>query len=430
VCDLTAIENSASSVKESNSSAFLFVALFLFFWITTNPFSLLVTATDGPLADSSNFINQIVTLALTGGLLIFAFNSPARAAIFRPRFLLAMIFVWYLFASMLSAHPDLAVKRVILAFLTCLNASIFLHLPRSDKHFATLLGIAMLFTLIVAYYGVFFIPRLGIHQASDAFEPMLAGYWRGHFAHKNVAAGIMVMAVFFGLFLYSSERRVLGTVIIILSVFFLSKTGGKTSTAALPAILVVAWVFENWKWTRIPIVIGGSLAINLFTIGSAVYEPIQSFLKDLGIDTTFTNRTDIWNFAFSAIAEKPFTGYGLQAFWQTSELIYSGGKMETWAVNATSAHNAYLDTLLSAGIPGLIMTVIWLIILPLYYVSKADTSGNNPHVTRLFIRLWLYGIITACVESMFFQSGSPLWFAFLFSIFGLQLQGQARLVST
>ena len=44
----------------------------------------------------------------------------------------------------------------------------------------------------------------------------------------------------------------------------------------------------------------------------------------------------------------------------------------------------------------------------------------------LFARIWLYGIVSACVESLFFQSGSLIWFVFIVAIAGLRLQASAR----
>lgn len=418
------------NVSEKTGS-FLVILLFLFFWVTTSPYSTSFNVVNAdPLAGSSNLLNQVVTLFLSFSLLMMGLRSPLRSAILRPHFLFFLLFIWYLFVSSLSAHSDLAVKRVILAFITCINASVFLLLPRSDRHFARLLGIGTIIMLLVAYLGILFLPNIAIHQSSDILEPMLAGSWRGQFIHKNAAAAAMVLAVFFGFFVYSSQMRLLGVVIILLSTVFLFNTGGKTSSASLPAILLISWMFEKWRWSRIPIAIGGIIAVNAFTLGSVIYEPIRSFVNSLGVDPTFTNRSDIWELAISAIAKNPITGYGLQAFWQTPELMYRGGRLETWAVNATSAHNAYLETLLSAGIIGLVLTLLWLWILPLIYVSRAYKTSNNHNVTRLFVRIWLFSIYTACLESLFFQSGSPLWFSLLFSIFGLRLQARAHIVSS
>ncbi|MBR7560579.1 O-antigen ligase family protein, partial [Mycobacterium tuberculosis] len=77
----------------------------------------------------------------------------------------------------------------------------------------------------------------------------------------------------------------------------------------------------------------------------------------------------------------PFTGYGFQSFWQTEELVYSGGNVETWAVAAYNGHNGYLDTLLTTGIPGLVLTLIWLLFLPLRDIGRADKAANNPALT-------------------------------------------------
>ena len=73
--------------------------------------------------------------------------------------------------------------------------------------------------------------------------------------------------------------------------------------------------------------------------------------------------------------------------------------------------------------------MLWLLWLPLKDVGRADAAGNDPALTRLFTRIWLYGVFSACVESLFFQSGSLVWFFMLIAVFGLRLQGRATLVA-
>ncbi|QND54255.1 O-antigen ligase family protein [Phyllobacterium sp. 628] len=401
--------------------------MYFFFWIHTTPFPDL--SGDPSNANDSNLINQLSILILSGSYLLFALFSPMRQTILQPRILLCTLFLWYTFVSVISSYPAEALKHLVLAMLVCINAGIFLLLPATEERFAKLLGIATLIMLAVAYFGVFFLPVRAIHQASEVREPLLAGFWRGQFVHKNSAAAIMVIAVFFGLYVYSMKRRVTGGLIVVLSVIFLLHTGGKTSTAALPGILILAFIFETWKWTRIPIAVGSIALINFFTIGSAVSPAVRAFVTSLGIDASFTNRTDIWKVAFTAISQNPITGYGFQLFWGTKEIVYGGGSIETWAVAAFNGHNAYLDILLTTGIPGLLLTLTWLVFLPLKYISQATKTTNNPYLTRLFIRIWLYGVLTACVETVFFESGSPMWFSLLFAVFGLRLQANASLES-
>lgn len=421
-------DESPADLLRARIGTALFMATFLFFWITTTPFiDLTGAAVLDPSAGNSNRLNQIVSLALFAGMFAYGLAHPLRGIILQPRLLLAVLYIWFLFVSAISAYPMFGIKGTVLAVMVTINASVYLLLPASERHFAKMLGIGTLFMLAVAYYGILFKPTLAIHQASELREPMNAGLWRGHFPHKNSAAAAMVIAAFFGLFVMNVWSRMAGLAIVALSFNFLLHTGGKTSTAMLPAIVLLGWIFERFRFLRIPIVIGGVGLFNLFAVGSAVFKPLSDFVTELGIDATFTNRADIWRFAFTALAEQPITGYGFKAFWQTSELVNSGGSIETWAVAAANGHNSYLDIALTTGFPGLLLTVLWLLVLPLRNIARLAPAEEHSHLTRLYIRVWLYTIFNAGLESLFFEGGNLLWFTFLFSLYGLHLQSRAVL---
>ncbi|WEX74131.1 O-antigen ligase family protein [Sinorhizobium numidicum] len=403
----------------------LFMAIFLFLLITIDPYvDLTGAAILDPSAENSNRLNQIITLLIFGGMLINGLQHSLRSIILRPRWLHAAIFGWFLFTALLSNHPFLGIKALILAIIVQINASIFLLLPSSERQFAKLLATGTLIMLGIAYFGVILMPEVSIHQASELREPMNAGFWRGHFPHKNVAAGAMVIASFFGFFVMSVWSRGIGLAILALSCFFLIHTGGKSASAMLPAVLILAWLFERFRVLRIPIAVGGVATYNLLAVGPSVIRPLGEFVSSLGIDATFTNRADIWRFAFSAISEKPITGYGLKGFWQTSELVHSGGTVETWAVQAYNGHNGYLDILLHTGIPGLILTLILVLFLPLRDLNRRDESGMHSNMTRLFVRIWLYALFNAGLESIFFNSGSLLWFIFVVALYAFRLRSE------
>ncbi len=411
-----------------SAAPILFMAIFLFFWISMTPFvDLTGEGILDPSAGNSNRLNQIVSLSLFAGTLCYGVLHPLRGTILQPRALLLPMFGWFLFVSFISSHPMLGIKAVILTVMATINASIYLLMPSSEKQFAKMLAIGTLIMLATAYYGIVFKPQLSIHQLSELREPMNAGMWRGHFPHKNSAAAAMVVAAFFGLFVMKVWSRLAGIAIVVLSILFLVHTGGKTSSAMLPGILILAWIFERLRFLRIPIVIGGVGLFNLFAVGSAVFRPLGEFVTSLGIDATFTNRADIWRFAFTALAEHPITGYGVKAFWQTQELVYSGGSVETWAVAAANGHNSYLDIALMTGIPGLVMTLLWVLVLPLRDVARLPPAIERSHLTRLFIRVWLYVIFNAGLESLFFEGGNLLWFTFLYCLYGLRFQSSATL---
>ncbi|AUX79795.1 MULTISPECIES: O-antigen ligase family protein [Sinorhizobium] len=421
-------ETSAPDIARARVGAFLFMAMFLFLWVSITPYvDLTGEAILDPSAGNSNRLNQILALLLSAGMLGYGLLHPMRDIILQPRLLLAILSFWFLLVSLISAHPMLGIKGIVLSTIMTVNASIYLLLPASERHFAKMLGIGSLIMLGFAYYGILFKPTLAIHQASELREPMNAGLWRGHFPHKNSAASGMVLAAFFGLFVASSWSRITGLAIFALSFLFLVNTGGKTSTAMLPAILMLGWLFEKMRPLRALIVIGGVGLFNLFAVGSAVFRPLGEFITGLGIDATFTNRSDIWRFAFSALAERPLTGYGFRAFWQTEELVYSGGSVETWAVAAANGHNSYLDIALTTGFPGLLLTLVWLILLPLRDISRIAPEREKAPLTRLYIRIWLYTIFHAGLETLFFEGGSFVWFTFVFAIYGLHLQSSAVL---
>ncbi|MET4691836.1 O-antigen ligase family protein [Sinorhizobium fredii] len=421
-------ETSAPDAGRARVGAFLFMAMFLFLWVSITPYvDLTGEAILDPSAGNSNRLNQILALLLSAGMLGYGLLHPMRGIILQPRLLLSILCFWFLLVSLISAHPMLGIKGIVLSTIMTVNASIYLLLPASERHFAKMLGIGSLIMLGFAYYGILFKPTLAIHQASELREPMNAGLWRGHFPHKNSAASAMVLAAFFGLFVASAWSRMAGLAIFALSFLFLVNTGGKTSTAMLPAILILGWLFEKMRPLRALIVIGGVGLFNLFAVGSAVFRPLGEFISGLGIDATFTNRSDIWRFAFSALAERPLTGYGFRAFWQTEELVYSGGSVETWAVAAANGHNSYLDIALTTGFPGLLLTLIWLILLPLRDISRIAPGREHAPLTRLYIRIWLYTIFHAGLETLFFEGGSFVWFTFVFAVYGLHLQSSAVL---
>lgn len=409
----------------------LFLGVFAFYWITLTPFvDLTGAAVVDPVAGNSNALNQLVALALFGGLLLFFLIQRRGVRVFGPAWLLTLLLSWALVTSATALHPDLAIKRLILIGMIICNAGIVLVLPRTEADFARLSALVIGAVLAMSYFGIVFRPTLAIHQASEILEPMNAGLWRGIFAHKNSAAAAMVLAVFFGLFIARVRSRLVGWTMVILAAFFLSRTGGKSAALILPAILVLGWVIERFAWTRLPLILGGLIAFNVVAVGASVSEPLREFISSLGIDATFTNRSDIWRFAFEAISDRPILGHGFQSFWQTDALVYSGSTVETWAAVAYNGHNGYIDTMIDMGVPGLILTVIWLVILPIRDLGRAQKFDNSPAMTRLFTRVWLYTLVLTCLESTFYQGGGALWFCLLFSIFGLRLQGSARLVPT
>lgn len=409
-------------------ASILFVAVFCYFWIGINPLSDPQAGTLAAYGETSNVFNQLIVLGMSVLVMTLLALHPARELVLKAFWPIAAIFFWIALTIPFADSPDSAIRRSIYSLLVCICASAVLILPRDTNQFARLVGLCLLLAVGLSYFGVLVLPARAIHQATDLSEQALAGDWRGHFGHKNTAAAAMASAVFFGLYLMKMQRFWIGLVLVVLAGIFVLNSGGKTAAAMLPAVLIAIWIFERAGPMRLALVAGTLVVFNFITLTVAVSPPVAAFVSGLGIDASFTDRTSIWQLALSAVADRPLTGYGFQSFWQTDALFYGNHSASTWAVTAANAHNGYLDQLINGGWPLLILVIVWIVILPCRQASVALARESDPDLTRLYLRIWLFGLLTSCLESPIFENSGPLWFTLLIAVFGLRLQATAQLV--
>jgi O-antigen ligase len=282
--------------------------------------------------------------------------------------------------------------------------------------------------LAVCYLGVLLAPNLSMHLATDAQEPALAGNWRGSFGHKNMAAGVMAMLLFLGIYVVRSGALLSGAAIVGLSSLFLLYSAGKSSLTLCFAVLALTSLTTLVRsfWLRAVVLLTPLLLLNLFGVGTVVNESLAEVAKILPLDSSFTGRTDIWTFALQASQLRPLTGYGFAAFWGSTAVQNLPEGME-WAATAAHSHNGYLDTTLTMGLPGLALLIAVLVIAPLRNFQAADRGGNNGPLATAFLRIWLFGIYLSSLESFFFDRTDPLWFTFLVAVFGLHYLARFRL---
>lgn len=314
-----------------------------------------------------------------------------------------------------------------MAFIVCVAASIFLTLPKDEQHFARMVGACAAVVLALCYIGVMVVPRYAVHQFTDELEPMLEGDWRGLFSHKNTAGAAMVIIVFLGLYVSRALGVLYGLPIVLFALLFLFLSGSKTSAALLPVTMAVAFLLVRVPYIRLLTAFGTLATLCFFTIGSAVSERVAGMVSAVGVDATFTRRTEVWNLALEHIPKRLWTGYGYQSFWRNTDLMHGFREEFSWAVAAVNAHNGYLDILLTAGIPGMVLAAILLLFLPVRYIALAAKKGSERRLTELFTRIWLFGMLAACLESILLATNGALWFMMLIAVFGLRLQARAHL---
>jgi len=405
----------------------LFVGAFLAAWISFHPFQSLAQPPQA-VNEAGDLVNQLAFSGLFLTLLAWTWVHEPQRILFATRPALVILLLWIALTCVTSWEPALAVRRFAFAVVLLGIGAMVLLLPKSVRHFSDLIAAVTLITLIACYLGVLLVPQLAVHQATDFLEPEHAGEWRGVFSHKNQAGAVMVMFVFIGLFVMRMRSLALGGLIAALALIFLGFSGSKTAMGVLPMVLILSAIIGH---TRRPIVgitlvVAILFAFNLFSVGTVIFPAVQKLVAMVMPDATFTGRTDIWEVGVQAVAQRPITGYGFSAFFGTPEVVYGLGENQTWANEATDAHNAYLNLALTIGLPGLLLTILWAVVLPIADFYRLPSDARSAPMQLLFLRVCLYGIYSSCFESSIFQQVGEVWFFFMISAFGLRYASRMR----
>jgi O-antigen ligase len=405
----------------------LFVAAFLAAWISFHPFQSLAEPPEA-VTEGGDLVNQ---LAFSGLFLALAawtwFHTPQRVVLaLRPVFVLLML--WCALTCLTSWEPALAARRFAFALVLLGIGMMVLLLPKGIRHFSDLLAAVALITLVACYLGVLLVPQLAVHQATDFLEPEHAGNWRGVFAHKNQAGAVMVMIVFIGLFVMRMRSVALGGLITALALIFLGFSQSKTAIGVMPLVFILSAIISHSRRPAagITLVVMILFAFNLFSVGTVIFEPVHQLVAMVMPDASFTGRTDIWELGVQAVAQRPITGYGFSSFFGTDQVVYGLGENTTWANAATDAHNAYLNLALTIGLPGLLLTILWVVVLPVSDFYRLPSDAEAAPLQLLFLRVCLYGIYSSCFESSIFQQVGEVWFFFIVSVFGLRYASLMR----
>ena len=222
---------------------------------------------------------------------------------------------------MLSLDPGTSIRRLALTACVITVAAAMMLLPKSQHELMRWFSIAALALLAICYLGILLAPNVSIHLATDTQEPQLAGDWRGSFGHKNMAAAVMAMLLFLGIYIIRSGAWMTGVAIIGLSSLFLFYSAGKSSLALCFAVLVLTSLsVVRSFWLRAVMLLTPLLLLNMLSVGTVMCDGLAEIAKMLPLDSSFTGRTDIWTFAVQSLHQRLATGYGFAAFWGTGSI--------------------------------------------------------------------------------------------------------------
>jgi O-antigen ligase len=399
----------------------MLVGALLLVWISTEPFK----GVDQTDTLSGNIINQIAFsiagICAIGAL--FLIDIRALKPYARPAYILLL--GWMTISVVLSNNFAVSLRAFAFSSIVLLVGGAALVMPVGQRHFARLIGAATMAVLVISYLGLIAFPDAAMHTGADINEPEHAGLWRGPFDHKNLAGAMMVVFIMIGLYVARSVSRVFGFTIAGLAAVFLFFSFSKTSMGLVPVVLGLAWLSTrtNSLALRFLILLGPLFLFLFFTVGTVLLPSARAIVDMVSPGQTYTGRTAIWEFAFENASQRLLTGFGYEGFWGSDQVRFGEASQNTddIASGMVHGHNSYVDALVGMGLPGLVLTIMVLGVLPVVDHWRARLIAENAALAELFIRIWLFASFNACLESFFFRRADPVWFSMLLAVLGLRL---------
>ncbi|EBU8132038.1 O-antigen ligase family protein, partial [Salmonella enterica subsp. enterica serovar Java] len=267
----------------------------------------------------------------------------------------------------------------------------------------------------------------------DVYEPQHSGFWRGSFAHKNVAGPVMAFLSYIGFYLYRRGWRAIGAGIFVGAIFFLLQTGSKTTAGLVPAaILAVALPgLMGLRWLTAVGFILAMIVTAVGTLGVEFIPPFKAYITENMPDFTYTGRTQLWRFVSELIAQRPWTGFGFESVWGSPTVRDTYPAFDqTWDVRGiVNAHNGYLDIAVTMGLPALALACIAMMIVPAIDYLRVPKRRENIYLSDLFMMMIFFGAQNAFLESFFFKRAEPVWLLFFLAAFGMRYAARFPLKS-
>ncbi len=254
----------------------------------------------------------------------------------------------------------------------------------------------------------------------------------GIYSHKNTLGANAVIASLFALYAVSRadyRLRLAGALTLLSALLLLYLSQSKTSLGLLliaPVTAAGVVLIRRKLRIALPILLPVLAVPAIFLLcGGIAGFSYRSLSMIITGDSTFTGRTELWDFAVAHIAQKPWTGWGFQSFWGIGPLSPAARMTDSFIGVAPHAHNGYLDMLLQGGVIalGLFLTILLVIAWWIDKVADRDGAAGSFLASILLYTMlqnlletdWLQGMTTSntlllllIVGAIARQQGRPL----------------------
>lgn len=357
----------------------------------------------GPMPETESFLLNRLFFPLIAGLSLILLAAERGRYSASPRlpgtFLLASIFGWLAIGVNWSLDPSTSVSKLSLLAMQTIGLLPAVLMARRVEDILRPILLVMGLTLAVNLLAVLALPPTPIGHA-------------GIYAHKNTLGEAAALGGLFALYALTCRQRAIrlaGLLMLLTTLFLLYMSRSKTALllfATCPFLALGAVFCVRVLRIAMPVLIVLVMLPASFVLSGGLddfsYRDISAIITG---DGTFTGRTDVWDFALAAIAERPWLGYGYQAFWGTGDSGILSMMPEGFVARTPHAHNGYLDLALQGGMVllGLFCLIILIVSAWVGRVTKIDAG-----LGFFFTTLLLYMLIVNLLETSWLQGLSLL----------------------
>lgn len=312
-------------------------------------------------------LRQILYVAFFASVLLNSFARQGAHCMQQVPIGVAIVLVWCAVSIIWAIEPDIALRRVVFTAVVTLSLLLTVRaLPYDD-----VVGIlsTVFAAVVVADWLVVGVFPDAVHQSGNLVQdPNLAGSWRGIHDNKNEAGAVCAIACLFFLHLTVKYRSFIsGPALIVLSLVFLYMTSSKTSFGFLFLAALIG-LMSNLCLSRPVLRAVFLVGLVLVPLSAVALDRIPNDLIQSVFDDPagLTGRVQIWPVVINYLRDHPWLGAGYGSFWS----IGSGSPIldytSSWVTTINHAHNGYLNLALQIGVPGAIVAILALVVLPLH----------------------------------------------------------------
>ena len=299
-----------------------------------------------------------------------------------------------------SGDPSLTARRALILAVTMLIA-VVIGTDFSVAEIGRMLAAASLLHLglCVVFFAV---------APHYLFAPEDAAALKGLTTHKNVFGfeqGLAVLVMWFCPFHRLRAFRVLFVALAAGALVWSHSSGALIATLAAMSLSPLLSVSRLQSKERVPI------AVLVVIVAAAIFAVIAANLNRIPAlfskDATLTGRTELWDLVLVAIRTHLWLGFGFDSFWRGLEgdslsIIRSVG----WLV--PTAHNGYLDLLLSVGVVGAVLFAVPLFLFVYRAVLQTVQGIGSDRLLPLMLLLFLL-VYNLNESALLTRSGLPFF---------------------